>query len=393
MNALCFKFRIYPTPAQESTLADTLHTCRDVYNSLVLWRIHDFETLGTSPSRFEQQKAFPEWAKQHPELKAVHSQVLQNVAVRVDLAFNAFFQRVAAGETPGHPRFKGEGYDSFIYPQSGFSIGEHTIHLSKIGDVKAILHREVLGNVKTCTVRRHNGKWFACFSCEVDPDPLPESEEAVGIDVGLKSFAALSNGEFIQNPRFFRRDEKALTKAQRKADIFRHARNREQKAKRRKANKVVARIHERIANRRHNFVHQFARRLVNSFGLIAVEKLSVENLMATPAPKQDEETGKYLPNGATAKAGLNKSIGDAAWSMFRNVLTQKAESAGRRVVSIDPRYTSQDCCGCGYRVKKKLSERRHDCPMCGVSLDRDTNAAINILNTATGLRSVVGIPA
>ena len=147
------------------------------------------------------------------------------------------------------------------------------------------------------------------------------------------------------------------------------------------------------AHRRHDFVHQTARRLVNQYGLIAVEKLNIENMSKRPKPKQDEETGEYLPNGASQKSGLNKSIADASWGMFRRVLASKAESAGRKYVEVDPRWTSQDCSGCGTRVKKKLSQRVHFCPQCGLSLDRDTNAALNILKIGMGQHTVVGIPA
>jgi len=252
------------------------------------------------------------------------------------------------------------------------------------------LHRPIEGRVKTCTVRRQGAKWYVCFSVEVEAQPLPPASEQVGVDVGLNQFAALSNGEVIENPRFCQKDEKALAKAQRKFD---KVKNEHRTKAHRKAKKVVRRIHERIRNRRHDFVHQTARRLVNRYGLIAVEKLNVKNMSRRPAPKQDEATGEYLPNGASQKAALNQSIADAAWSMFRYVLTYKAESAGRQVVNINPAWTSQDCSGCGTRRKKKLSERVHDCPNCGLSLDRDINAAINILQIAVGQHSVVGIPA
>ena len=388
MYTKCLKYRLLPTPAQDTALYQTLNTCRDVYNSLLNERKHDYEMHGKSPGRYEQQKHFPEWTKVHPEIKTIHSQVLQNVAVRVDLAFNAFFTRIKKGDNPGFPRFKRDGYDSFTYPQAGFKVCEQTVNLSKIGTVKATLHRPVEGKVKTCTVRRQNNKWFVCFAVEVESVPLPTSDEKIGIDVGLNQFAALSNGEFIDNPRFFRKDEHALAKAQRNLAL-----QKRDSHKRRKSKKVVGRIHERIRNRRHDFVHQSARKIVNHYGLIAVEKLNVKNMSKSPAPKQEEEMGKYLPNGHAAKAGLNKSILDAAWSMFRNVLTSKAENAGRKVVSVNPAYTSQDCSNCGYRAKKNLSERWHHCPMCGLPLDRDTNAAINILQTAVGQHSVAGISA
>lgn len=199
------------------------------------------------------------------------------------------------------------------------------------------------------------------------------------------SFAALSNGEFVDNLRFFRKDEKALAKAQRKVE-----KHKKGSWAQRKARKVVSRIHERIRNRRHDFAHQLSRKLVNRFGLIAVEKLNVKNMSKRPAPRQDEQTGEYLPNGASQKSGLNKSIADAGWSLLRFCLAYKAESAGRKIVAVNPAWTSQDCSGCGARVKKKLSELVHFCPNCGLSMNRDTNAARNILQIAVGLHSVVG---
>ena len=359
-HRLAYRYRLYPTKAQETALTGTLETCRQVYNSLLNWRKHDYEMLGKSPSKVEQQAAFPRWKKEHPELSDVFSQVLQNVAVRVDLAFDAFFRRVKAGDTPGFPRIKGDGYDSFTYPQSGFGFQQGKLRLSKIsnpkiGDVAIRLHRPIDGTIKTCTIRRVRHKWYVCFSCEVGPELLPPSEEQVGIDVGLKTFASLSNGENVENPRFFRKEEKVLAKAQRKlAKQVRGSR------KRRKAKKVVSRIHERVRNRRHDFVHQTARKIVNRFGVIAVEKLNVKGMVKNHC--------------------LAKSISDASWSMFRNVLSQKAARAARIYAEVNPAYTSQTCSGCGHITKKPLSQRQHDCSICGLRLDRDTNAAINILS-------------
>ena len=377
-NILAYRYRIYPTKAQVSVLEETFATCRLVYNSLVHERTVLYETTGKSPGYFEQKRAIAAWKPNRPELKTVHCHVLQNVSKRVDLAFQAFFCRVKAGEEPGYPRLKGKGqYDSITYPGSGFGIVQGRLRLSKIGDLAIHLHRTIEGVIKTCTVRRTaTGKWFVCFSCEVEPEPLEPSAEEVGIDVGLKVFAALSNGEFIENPRFFRRDEKALAKAQRKFD---KVKNKHRTKARRKAKKVVSRIHERIKHRRHDFVHQTARRLVNRFGVIAVEALQVENMIRSPKAKPDPENpGQFLPNGAAAKSGLNKSIADASWSMFRSVLTSKAENAGRQVIAISPAYTSQMCSGCGNIQKKTLAVRVHKCLDCGLVLDRDTNAAINI---------------
>ena len=361
MQIKCLKYRVFPTKAQERRLQQTLETCRQVYNSLLNWRKHDYEVLGKSPSWYDQKRGITTWKASHPELSQVHSQVLQDVSVRVDLAFKAFFRRVKAGETPGFPRVKGDGYDSFCFPGTGYAVVNGGLRLSKITEtnslIKMRLHRPLVGKVKTCCIHRVGKKWFACFSVEQQDNFLPVSPEVIGLDAGLNSFLALSDGTFIDNPRFYRRDEKALAKAGRKqVKTAKGSRNRK------KANKVLSRIHERVRNRRHDFVHQSARRLVNRYGVIAVEKLNVKGMIKNHC--------------------LAKSISDASWSMFRSVLTQKAESAAREVIAVNPAYTSQDCHACGYRAKKKLSERWHHCPMCSASLDRDTNAAINILNLA-----------
>lgn len=283
--------------------------------------------------------------------------------MRVDLAFNAFFRRVKAGEDPGYPQFKArERYDSFTYPQFGFKLDGRILHLTKIGDVRIVLHRPVEGKIKTLTVRRSStGKWYASFSAEYEPAPAPQKEPAIGIDVGLESFATLSDGNKIKNPRFFRTDEKALAKAQRRLS----------KAEKgtpewRKARKVVARIHERIANRRIDFAHQTSRRLVNRYGVIAFEDLNIKNM----------QQNRYLA----------KSIADVAWGMFINITQSKAEEAGSQVILVDPRYTSQQCSRCGMIVKKELCVRVHTCPHCGLVMDRDQNAAINILRL--GLQSL-----
>ncbi len=217
-----------------------------------------------------------------------------------------------------------------------------------------MVHRHLEGKVKTCTVRCENGKWFASFGIECPKERLKPTGESVGIDVGLESFATLSTGEKIENPRFYRSDEKALTKAQRRL-----AKLEKGSKARRKARKVVARIHERIRNRRHNFVHQEARKIVNRFDTISVEDLNVEGMIQNHC--------------------LSKSIHDAGWTLFRTVLSGKAANAGRKVVAVNPAYTSQDCSNCGRREKKTLSQRIHKCGSCSLVLDRDHNAAINIL--------------
>ena len=403
------KFRLYPTRAQETLLEETLSTCRDVYNSFLHWWKYDYEVQGASPSYYTQKKALPVWKESHPELSDVHSQVLQNVCKRVDLAYQSYFDRMqdyqmrqAQGrlkitkdeveKCPGPPRPKGKGsYDSITYAQaSSFTLGEGCLSFSKLATIKAILHREIPGVPKTCTVRRQSGKWFATISCEVEQVLLSFSDKSIGIDVGLETFATFSDDTpAIENPRFFRTDQKALAKANRKFD---KVKNKHRSPSRRKVKKTVRRIHERIRNRRHNFHHQAARKIANVYGIITVEDLNIANMSKSPAPKLDAGTGKYLPNGHAAKAGLNKSILDAGWYTFRMILKSKAESAGREFYEIHPAYTSQDCANCGYRPpkeeRKKLSDRWHKCPKCGFEAHRDKNSALLQDKIGMGLHSV-----
>jgi putative transposase len=360
-----FQYRLYPTAAQETKLKATLSECRWLYNHLLEVRKIAWEERQETLGLYDQQATLPALKMDRPSLATVHSQVLQNVAVRIDLTFRAFFRRVKMGERPGYPRFRGRNrYDSFCYPQapSGCKLKGDRLTLSGIGTVRIVLHRPLEGILKTCCVRRSpTGKWYATFACEVEAAPLPESVERVGIDVGLHSFAALSTGEAVENPRFFRKDEKALGKAQR-----RHAKEAKGTPKRGKRRKAVSRVHERIRFRRHDFAHQHARRIVARFQFIAVEDIHVNRMVHNHC--------------------LAKSIGDAAWGLFLGVIAGKAEWAGRTFIAVNPAYTSQDCSRCGRRQKMPLAERIFRCACCGLELDRDHNAAKNIL--ALGLQAV-----
>lgn len=298
----------------------TIEECRWLYNHLLEERKRTYEETGSSPGLYKQHAALPALKQERPTSATVHSRVLQNVAARVDFALQAFFRRVREGEIdPGYPRFRGKGrYDSFCYPQFGFKIVGQRIRLSRIGNVKAVLHRPIEGEIKTCCVRRTStDKWYATFSCEVEPVVLDSRDSAVGIDVGLVSFATLFNGEKIANPRFLRRDERRLKRAQRRRE---------------KAPKGSVRM-----------VHNHC---------------------------------------------LAKSIHDAAWRQFLVFLAFKAECAGRRVVLVNPAHTSQDCSNptCGHRQSVSLSDRVFVCPCCGLMIDRDLNAALNILRL--GLQSL-----
>ena len=308
--------------------------------------------------------------------------------MRLKRAYDNFFRRVQNGEQPGYPRFQGRNrYDSFCYPDgAGWKLEAKgrpankkgmvrvNLRLTKIGTVKLHLHRNLEGTIKTLTIKREGEHWYAIFTSEIgEPEPLEVTYEDVGIDLGLTHFAALSNGEFIDHPRYVRKSEKKLAKAQQALSRKKRGSHRSKKAAR-----TVAKCHRKIANQRKDFHHKAARKLVNRYQVMIFEDLQVHNLTKAPAPKQDED-GKYLPNGAAAKAGLNKSILDAGWSTFIGMVSVKAAWAGRTVVFVDPSRTSQLCPNCGAVRKKTLDERWHSCE-CGCELDRDTASAKVILD-------------
>jgi len=361
-----FKYRIFPTRAQRTAMQKALDACRWVYNQALEMRKDAWEKEQRSVSLYDTIGMLPEWKAEYPFLRDAYSQSLQNACVRVDLAFQAFFRRVKAGQKPGYPRFRGQDrYDSFTYPQGGFALLDNErLRLSKIGVVKIKLHRPIEGQVKTLTIRRDAvGNWYACFSCVVEPKPLLATPKAVGIDVGLTHFATLSTGEQIANPRFFRVDAQALARAQRRLSKCNKG-----TPERAKARRAVQHIHQRIANRRTNFAHQLSRQWVNEFQIIAFEDLDIQAMQADNW------------------RSMNKSISDAAWGQIVRLTQEKAEWAARTVVTVDPRNTSKMCSRCGAIVPKDLSVRVHDCPHCGLKIDRDLNASLNVL--ARGLSRI-----
>ncbi len=379
-----YAFRFYPNKHQEEKLFWTLSRCRELYNAGLQERKEAYKYAGKSITYYEQKRDLPEIKEIRPEYNDIHSQVLQDVFLRLKRAFDNFFRRVREGQNPGYPRFQGRNrYDSFTYPQSGFSLAEKHITLSKIGTIRVKIHRKVEGAIKTCTIKHESGQWYVILSCEVKQlEPLPISYEDVGIDLGITHFAALSNGEFIESPRHYRKSEKKLKKLQ---TVL--SRKKRSSHRRKKAVVAIAKAHRKIRNQRRDFAHKATRKLINRYQTIVLEELQTRNLVKRPKPKQDEETGQYLPNGASAKAGLNKSISDAGWGMFTEILQVKAASAGRVVAFVDPKYTSQICSNCGTVKTKTLDERWHSCE-CGCELDRDTNAAKNILKKHAGAGSV-----
>jgi len=364
-----FEYRLYPTRAQKRYLSAILRSCCWLYNHFLEERKKRWEADQEHVSCYDQIKSLPEQKKLYPALKQIHSQVLQNIPKRLDEAFKGFFRRAKRGEKPGFPRFRPhQRYNSITFPQvetGGCKITKNgMLAVSKLGDVKMVLHRPLEGIPKTATIKRTpTGKWFVCFSCEWEPTALPVNDKAVGIDMGVRIFAEFSDDHKpIQNPKFFKQEQKALAKAQRK--LAKQAKGTKERAK---ARRSVARVYERMAWRRSNFAHQESRKLVNEYGSLYVEDLAVQSLLQ----KEDSCPAK------------NRGIADAAWRQFITLLSVKAEWAARTLVQVNPAYTSKRCSACGYIHKDFKDEEIFVCPVCGHREHRDKNAAKNIFVLGT----------
>ena len=337
----------------------SLDACCFVYNKALETRKEAWEQRQESVSRYDTIRMIPNWKVEYSFLADAFSQCLQEACTRLDLAFQAFFRRCQSGEKPGYPRFKSHNrYDSFTYPQSGFKLTDDgRLYLSKIGNVKIKLHRPLEGKVKTLTIHRDSvGNWWACFSCIIEPKLLPPSVEVAGIDLGLTTFATLSNGETVERQRWMKRDAKDIARLQRKKEYLPKG-----SSKRRKTVHALCHAYQRQTNRRNDFTHQESRKLVNRYGLIVFEDLNITGMQA---------------NGYQA---INKGIADVAWDKFVQYTQYKAAEAGRACLLVNPRGTTQECSGCGQVVPKDLLVRMHDCPHCGLKMDRDLNAALNVL--------------
>lgn len=360
-----YKFRIYPSKRQTKTLNDQLAICAELYNAALAERREAWRLERKSISRFDQIYQLPEIRAIREDVAAINSVVLEDVVTRVDKAFKAFFRRVKAREKAGYPRFRSfRRYNSMTFRQIGNALTGNRLRVSKVGQVRIKLHRPIEGVIKTMMIKREAGRWFAVFACEIEPSPLSFNPNTVGVDVGLTSFAVLSTGETIDNPRHYRRAERSLRVAQ-----SRVARRKKGSNRRRKAVLLLQRIHAHVKAQRADFQHNLSRRLVNENGLIAVEDLNVKGL---------------------ARMRLAKSVHDAGWTDFIFKLTYKAENAGRVLVKVNPRGTSQTCI-CGAEVRKTLKDRWHLCLSCGLSANRDHVSAQIILSRAEAQRSGVNV--
>jgi putative transposase len=358
-----FKFRAYINKEIEHKSNSILEMCRIIYNLCLEQRRSYYAHTKKSISCYDQINQLPDLKDAFPEYKNIPSQTLQDVVERLDKSFKGFFNRIKRGVKSGYPRFRKYGrYDSFTLKNAGWELIDNKLIIKKIGTFKLKLSREIIGNIKTVTVKRNaTGKWFVCFSCDnVPKNILPKTKQSIGIDVGCEAFITDSNGLKIENPRWLNKSQEKLAKAQKELA------RKERKSKRREKQRIkVAKIHERIANQRRDFQHKVSKHYVENYDVICIEKMKSWNT--------------YTP--------LNRSMRDVAWFQFFDMLRYKAEYAGKEVVEINPKNTSQICSGCGAMVPKTLDVRIHSCPHCGLILDRDLNAARNILRVGTTQRS------
>jgi len=359
-----FKYRLYPNKEQSAALEHQLSEARSLYNAALQERRDAWRMQRVSRNYYDQANQLKE-IRGAGNLGLANFSACQDVLRRVDKTFRAFFRRIKAGEKAGYPRFKPrDRFDSFTFPAwgDGCHLTEYgRLKVQGVGIIKLKMHRPIAGEIKTLTLKRDAGKWYACLSVVFDMDmPTPQTD-AVGIDMGLYSFVALSDGRLVDNPRNLITGLAKLKRCQRRV-----ARRKNGSSRRKKAVRLLQKAHAHIRNQRSDFQHKLSRQIANNYGLIAVEDLNIK---------------------ALSRSMLARSVNDAAWGSFLAKLAYKVEYTGGQLVKVNPNNTSQVCsrCGCLPDIPKSLADRIHSCPHCGLIIDRDVNAARNILTRALGL--------
>ena len=384
---ISYQYRMKPTKEQAKKIDETLEKLRYQYNYLLAQRFNWYEQnrspinrcslvvchlpeLKEQPNYYSQKASLTQLKKDRPWYKEIHSQVLQEVSKKVELAFDRWLKGDSNGKKSGRPRFKGAGqYKTFTFPQfKQHHFVNNKITLSKIGDIKVIVHRQIPDgfDIKTVSVTKKADGYYVTLSLDDKTVPVVKPDfnanNIVGIDVGLIDFIVTSDDERIASPKFLRKAERKLKSAQRRVSRRKKGSNR-----RKKAIKKLGIQHKKVSDTRKDFHFKTANNLLKKSDVIAVEKLNIKGLTRTR---------------------LAKSVNDAGWGQFITILSNKAENAGLKVIAVNPNGTSQECSICGNKVKKPLSQRMHNCLVCHTSLCRDINAAINIKNRGThGLKA------
>ena len=352
-----FQFRLYPTKRQIHELNIILNSCRYIYNKTLNLCKDTYKETGEHLFLYDTSAFLTLWKKDQSFLFQIYDDVLRDALKRVDKTYKNFFNRLKLNENPGFPRFKGiNKYNSFTY-QKGFYINNNTIDLPKMGCIKIRKHRQIEGKIKILTIKKTStNKWYAIFTSDIKDQKTNISNlTSVGIDLGLTTFATLSDGNIILRKRFFKQYEKRIANASRKREKFKKGSKQRNKAK-----LIESKIYEKLTNIKKDFTHKVALNLVNKYDLIVFEDLSISKMRQTDMKN------------------IRKGIADVAWNRFVQFTSYKAEWAGKKVILVDPKNTSKICSKCGNIIEKDLSTRIHECS-CGLIIDRDLNAAINIL--------------
>ena len=367
---LTFRYRLLPTKLQHRALGAILEGQRQLYNAALEERIGAFQKAGITRAYVDQCKALTRWRREDAEAANFPVALQRWTLKRLDEAYQAFFRRLKSGAKAGFPRFRGQGrFNTFGFRQfSGITFREGRVRFRGMpGALRVHLHRPIpeTGSIRSCVFHRDAKGWTVGLAIELPEARLRGGNRVVGVDLGISLFASISDGGCIPSLRAARRAERAMRLAQR-------ALSRKQRGSkgRTAARHDLARCCARITRARSNHLHQASARLARDYEVIVVEKLQVN---------------------ARAQGILAKDVRDASWGLFISMLRYKAECAGSRVIEVDPSGTSQECSDCGLSVPKTLSERQHVCGGCGLVMDRDLNAARNILHRAgvsPGLRNV-----
>ncbi|MCJ0871506.1 transposase [Streptomyces sp. AP-93] len=388
-----YKFLMRPTVGQAIALGEMLRDHCSLYNGALQERRDAYRHISKTSIKYGMQSGqLKEIRAFDPERQGRWSFSSQQATLRrLDKAFAAFFRRIKSGDTPGYPRFRGVNwFDTVEFPKDGdgcrWDSTPHDpvtrVRFQGVGHVKVNQHRPVAGKVKTVSVKREGKHWYVVLTAgQAAPEPLPKTGSVAGIDVGTASFLTTSDGEHVANPRHGRRAAAKLAAAQQALTRFGRVRRDKRTANHHRAVQKVAALHRKVRRQRLDHAHKTALDLVRQHDFIAHEDLKIRNMVKAPAPKSDPDMpGSFLPNGAAAKAGLNRSISDAGWGVFLAILNAKAESAGREVMAVDPRNTSRRCPECGHTAKEnRPTQEKFHCQSCGHQAHADTVGALNVL--------------